>query len=100
MAPLRLPDSDFTLMTRTECQRLVNEYLRWLKEEHEVTALDGACQISTPFLDRHNDAIEIFPSSGRIGNRPFPFWTGGNSVVSQYRVEGIAGMFNGGNVTM
>ena len=47
-------------MTRTDCQQLINEYLQWLKDEHEVTALDGSCQISTPFLDRHNDAIEIF----------------------------------------
>ena len=53
-------DSDCTVMTRTECQQLINEYLQWLKDEHEVTALDGSCQISTPFLDRHNDAIEIF----------------------------------------
>ncbi|MCH7567122.1 MAG: DUF1828 domain-containing protein, partial [Nitrospirae bacterium] len=29
-------------------------------EELKVTELDGSCQISTPFLDRHNDAIEIF----------------------------------------
>jgi len=48
------------MMTRTECQQFINEYLQWLKDEHEVTALDGSCQISTPFLDRHNDAIEIF----------------------------------------
>lgn len=47
-------------MNRTECQRLVDEYIRWLKEELKVTELDGACQISTPFLDRHNDAIEIY----------------------------------------
>lgn len=47
-------------MNRIECQRLVNEYLRWLKEELKVTELDGSCQISTPFLDRHNDAIEIY----------------------------------------
>ncbi len=53
-------DSEFTVMTRTECQQFINEYLRWLKEEQEVTAVDGSCQISTPFLDRHNDAIEIF----------------------------------------
>jgi hypothetical protein len=47
-------------MTRIECQRLIDEYLRWLKGEHEIASLDGSCQISTPFLDRHNDAIEIF----------------------------------------
>lgn len=47
-------------MNRTECQRLVDEYLRWLKEELKVAEIDGSCQISTPFLDRHNDAIEIY----------------------------------------
>jgi hypothetical protein len=47
-------------MTRAECQQFVNEYLNWLKQELRATALDGACQISTPFLDRHNDAIEIY----------------------------------------
>ena len=47
-------------MNRTECQRLIDEYLRWLKEQIEITEIDGSCQISTPFLDRHNDAIEIY----------------------------------------
>ncbi len=53
-------DPNFTLMTRAECQQFVSEYLDWLKQELQVTALDGSCQISTPFLDRHNDAIEIY----------------------------------------
>ena len=48
------------MMNRTECQRLIDEYLRWLKEQIEITEIDGSCQISTPFLDRHNDAIEIY----------------------------------------
>lgn len=52
-------DSD-GIMTKTECQRLVDEYLRWLREELKITELKGSCQISTPFLDRHNDAIEIY----------------------------------------
>ena len=47
-------------MTRAECQQFVNEYLGWLKQQLRITALDGSCQISTPFLDRHNDAIEIY----------------------------------------
>jgi hypothetical protein len=53
-------DSDFTLMTKAECQRFVDEYVHWLKQELKATALDGSCQITTPFLDRHNDAIEIY----------------------------------------
>ena len=47
-------------MTRTECERLIGEYLRWLKEGLRVSELETSCQISTPFLDRHNDEIEIY----------------------------------------
>ncbi|MBI2369726.1 MAG: DUF1828 domain-containing protein [Deltaproteobacteria bacterium] len=47
-------------MTKTECQRLIDEYLRWLKQELKVTKIEDSCHISTPFLDRHNDAIEIY----------------------------------------
>jgi len=47
-------------MNKVECQRLIDEYLRWLKQEITLTELEGSCQISTPFLDRHNDAIEIY----------------------------------------
>lgn len=47
-------------MTKAECQRLIDEYLRWLKEEFTLAELEGTCQISTPFLDRHNDAIELY----------------------------------------
>ncbi len=47
-------------MTKAECQRLIDEYLRWLKQELTLTQLDTSCLISTPFLDRHNDAIEIY----------------------------------------
>jgi len=47
-------------MTKNDCQRLIDQYLKWLKQELIFTELEEACQISTPFLDRHNDAIEIF----------------------------------------
>ena len=46
-------------MTRVECEKLISEYLRWLREGLEVTELQGSCRIATPFLDRHNDEIEI-----------------------------------------
>ena len=47
-------------MNRAECRRLIEAYLRWLKEELQVTERDDVCEISTPFLDRHNDAITIY----------------------------------------
>ena len=47
-------------MTATECKQLVNGYVSWLKEELRIEQLDSSCVISTPFLDRHNDEIEIY----------------------------------------
>lgn len=47
-------------MNKKDCQRLIDEYLVWLKREIKLEEVDGTCLISTPFLDRHNDAIEIY----------------------------------------
>lgn len=47
-------------MNTMQCQQLIDEYLRWLKQEFAFAELEGSCQISTPFLDRHNDAIEVY----------------------------------------
>lgn len=43
-----------------EATEYVNSYLTWLKTNLRVAQVDGAAVISTPFLDRHNDEIEIF----------------------------------------
>jgi hypothetical protein len=47
-------------MNRVECERLIADYLRWLKEGLQVSELQGSCRIATPFVDRHNDEIEIY----------------------------------------
>jgi hypothetical protein len=47
-------------MNRAECERLIADYLRWLKQGLEVSELEGSCRIATPFVDRHNDEIEIY----------------------------------------
>lgn len=47
-------------MTTAECKQLVNGYVSWLKEELRIEQLDSSCVIATPFLDRHNDEIEIY----------------------------------------
>lgn len=44
----------------TECQKLIDSYVSWLRDRIAVEELDGACQITTPFLDRHNDRIQLF----------------------------------------
>ncbi len=47
-------------MNRSECERLIADYLRWLKEGLRAREAEGSCRIATPFLDRHNDEIEIY----------------------------------------
>jgi hypothetical protein len=47
-------------MTKTECESLVKGYLGWLRQGLAATEVEGGCLIETPFLDRHNDAIEVF----------------------------------------
>lgn len=47
-------------MMKAVCNTLIDEYLRWLREQIAVSELDGACEITTPFLDRHNDYLQIY----------------------------------------
>jgi len=42
------------------CNALIEEYLAWLRKQITVSELDNACEITTPFLDRHNDYLQIY----------------------------------------
>lgn len=55
-------------MTMTECKALIDGYVRWLEEGLKVEELEGCLVVQTPFLDRHNDALEIYiePRNGGI----------------------------------
>lgn len=44
----------------TEPDALIFAYLKWLKERITVRQVDDWIQVTTPFLDRHNDALQIF----------------------------------------
>ena len=47
-------------MTKQECQALVEAYVDWLRKGLSVEKLDEACELTTPFLDRHNDHIQLY----------------------------------------
>lgn len=51
---------------KTNCETLVKEYLDWLRSSIKISEAEGACEITTPFLDRHNDhlAIYVTPKNG------------------------------------
>ena len=44
------------------CQKIIENYLRWIKDNTSIKSIeDGkSCEISTPFLDRHNDHLQIY----------------------------------------
>lgn len=43
-----------------EVRTLLNEYLTWLKDKTSLRQLDDWVEITTPYLDRHNDYLQIY----------------------------------------
>ena len=45
-----------------QLENLMNEYTRWLKDKTVVKQVDNShwVEITTPFLDRHNDCLQIY----------------------------------------
>jgi len=44
------------------CEQVISDYLKWIKNNTVANTIEDGkiCSISTPFLDRHNDNIEIY----------------------------------------
>ena len=53
-----------------DCQLVINEYLKWIKDNTVFKTVEEGkvCSVSTPFLDRHNDHLDIYliKSNGAI----------------------------------
>lgn len=43
-----------------EIQRLLDEYVSWLKDKTVLREIDDWVEITAPYLDRHNDYIQIY----------------------------------------
>ncbi len=47
----------------SEIQKLLDDYLAWLKDKTSLRQIDSKwVEITTPYLDRHNDFIQIYAS--------------------------------------
>ena len=44
------------------CEKIIDDYLKWIKDNTEIKHIKKGeiCSISTPFLDRFNDHLEIY----------------------------------------
>ncbi len=47
-------------MNKRECEKMIEAYVAWLRKGLSVESLENACELTTPFLDRHNDHIQIY----------------------------------------
>ncbi len=45
---------------RMECQQLIEGYIGWLRQGFTLGEGRDYCEITTPFLDRHNDSIQLY----------------------------------------
>ncbi len=44
-----------------EIERLLSDYRAWLKDKTILREVNGSwVEITTPYLDRHNDALQIY----------------------------------------
>jgi hypothetical protein len=45
-----------------DCQQIIKDYLKWVKDNTIIKTVENGkiCSISTPFLDRHNDHLDIY----------------------------------------
>ena len=47
--------------TVAEVERLLHDYREWLQDKTILRDVNGAwVEITTPYLDRHNDALQIY----------------------------------------
>lgn len=56
------------MTTVQEIERLLSDYRAWLKDKTTLREVNGAwVEITTPYLDRHNDALQIYARADNGG---------------------------------
>src|ERR1700722_9806745 len=54
----------FLMTTVQEIEHLLNAYRAWLKDKTTLREVNGSwVEITTPYVDRHNDALQIYARS-------------------------------------
>ncbi len=56
------------MTTTQQIENLLSDYRAWLKDKTSLREVDGSwVEITTPYLDRHNDALQIYARSHQGG---------------------------------
>ena len=72
-------------MSRAECQKLIDTYIGWLRQGLSVEDVGESCELTTPFLDRHNDHLQVY-ALRRNGNI---ILSDDGYVLSDLRTSGV-----------
>jgi len=51
----------------SDVQNLLEKYTKWLKDKTAIREIKDWVEITTPYLDRHNDYLQIY--AGKDGDR-------------------------------
>lgn len=72
-------------MSNGGCEALVESYVGWLRAGMRAARVEGGCELTLPFLDRHNDHLQIYADQkdGRI------LLTDDGYVISDLRASGV-----------
>ncbi|MFH1953314.1 MAG: DUF1829 domain-containing protein [Pseudomonadota bacterium] len=72
-------------MTKDECTELIDSYVAWLRTGFSSEQLEKGCELTTPFLDRHNDHLQIYAvkQNGKI------LITDDGYILSDLRTSGL-----------
>lgn len=54
-------------MSALDCYQLVSLYANWLKEKVKLKTIGDVCELTTPFVDRHNDYLQIYVKATPAG---------------------------------
>jgi hypothetical protein len=44
----------------TITETFIQQYIKWLRDKNSIRPINGWIEIKSPFLDRHNDYLQIY----------------------------------------
>ncbi len=72
-------------MNTFECQQLAQEYGNWLRQQVKISAVGDVCVITSPFVDRHHDFLQIYVQRTESGLR----LSDDGYVIRDLRISGL-----------
>ncbi len=93
-------------MSTFDCDLLVDNYAKWIRDTTKSRSLGELCVLTSPFLDRHNDYLQIYveriPEGWTLSDDGYTLRDlriGGLEVDTERRIEILGGILRSYGVT-